>query len=157
MAKSINKVTIVGNLGADAQLQTSARGTSYCRFSVATQRYNPNSDAEPVTDWHNVTVFGRQAEFCGEVLKKGHLAFVEGRIEYYKYERDGDTRYGTSIVASDVVPMSRKDAPNSEQTGQNSQSNSFNDNQNKGNARQATPPSSQRDEAEGFVDDDIPF
>ena len=97
---SVNKVIIVGNLGKDPELKTTTSGTSVCNLSIATA-YKPK-EGEEKTEWHRVTVWGKTAENCAKYLKKGSSAYFEGRLETRKYEKDGQERYSTEIVADMV-------------------------------------------------------
>lgn len=95
---SVNKVIIVGNLGSDPDLRD-AKGTPVCTFSVATSEKRGERDE---TEWHRVTCFSKTAENCGRFLKKGRSVYVEGRIRTRQYEKDGEKRYVTEIVADRV-------------------------------------------------------
>src|SRR5688500_7456925 len=99
MSASLNRVTLIGNLGADPELK-SAGSTSVCNLSIATS-YKPK-DKEEITEWHRVTVFGKTAENCAKYLQKGRSVYVDGRLQTRSYEKDGIKRYSTDIVATDV-------------------------------------------------------
>lgn len=101
----INKVTLVGNLGRDPESRSLPSGQTVTKFSVATKEvWGDSGHRQEKTSWHNVSVFGKQAEACAQYLSKGRLVYVEGRIDYQEYEaRDGSgKRYRTEIVARDV-------------------------------------------------------
>ncbi len=89
----MNVVHIMGRLGGDPD--TFSAG---CKFSVATNR---KSKGEEVTDWHRVTVFGKQADFAAKYFKKGSLVIVTGEIHYSTYEKDGHQMRGVDIVVSE--------------------------------------------------------
>ena len=102
----VNKAIIVGNLGRDPEVRYLPSGQSVANFSVATsESFNDKSgNRQERTDWHNIVVYGKQAELCGQYLKKGRQVYVEGRISYREYEaKDGSgKRKVTDIVAMRV-------------------------------------------------------
>lgn len=103
---SVNKVILVGNLGKDPELRTTQSGKSYCKFSLATSESYTTQAGErrDNTEWHNIVVWGKQAEACSRFLQKGRSAYVEGRIQYRSWDGDdGQKRYITEINASKVV------------------------------------------------------
>jgi single-strand DNA-binding protein len=99
----VNKAIIIGNLGRDPEVRYLPSGQSVANFSVATsESFNDKSgNRQERTDWHNIVVYGKQAELCGQYLKKGRQVYVEGRISYREYEaKDGSgKRKVTEIVA----------------------------------------------------------
>jgi len=99
----VNKAIIIGNLGRDPEVRYLPSGQSVANFSVATsETFNDKSgNRQERTDWHNIVVYGKQAELCGQYLKKGRQVYVEGRISYREYEaKDGSgKRKVTEIVA----------------------------------------------------------
>jgi single-strand DNA-binding protein len=113
MAYSVNKVILLGNLGKDPELAYSGTGTAYCRFSLATNYGIKDKDGnwKNQTDWHNIVTFGKLAESCSQILKKGGKAYIEGRIQYDEYEKDNVKRKSISIIATDVVPIDRRESP----------------------------------------------
>ena len=113
MAYSVNKVILLGNLGKDPELAYSGTGTAYCRFSLATNYGIKDKDGnwKNQTDWHNIVTFGKLAESCSQILKKGGKAYIEGRIQYDEYEKDNVKRKSISIIATDVVPIDRRKSP----------------------------------------------
>ena len=90
----VNKVILVGRLGKDPECRTAQSGKNVCRFTMAT---DSGFGASKKTDWHNVVCFDKQADFCKNYLRKGSLIYVEGRISYGEYEKDGVKRYTTDI------------------------------------------------------------
>lgn len=102
MPPSINKVTLLGNLGGDPEVRNTQAGKPVCTFSVATSE--PAKDGrEPATTWHRVVVWDRLAELCGQYLSKGRQVYVEGRIQHRQWEdRDGQKQTTTEIVAREV-------------------------------------------------------
>ena len=103
---SVNKVLLIGNLGRDPEVRYLPSGNPVANFSIATsENYTDrNGSKQERTDWHNIVVYGKQAELCGQYLKKGRQVYVEGRISYRNYEaKDGSgKRYVTDIVAQRV-------------------------------------------------------
>lgn len=95
----MNRVTLQGRLGRDPELQTSAAGRNYVRFSVATNEW---VQGKSVTTWHNVVCFNKLAENLVKYCAKGRELTIDGKITYSKYEKDGETRYSTSIIANRI-------------------------------------------------------
>lgn len=102
----VNKVIVVGNLGADPELKTVTSGQSVARLSVATTESWMGKDGQrqEKTEWHRIVVWGRQAENCAKHLSKGRQVYVEGRLQTRKYEdaTSGQTKYTTEIIANNV-------------------------------------------------------
>jgi single-strand DNA-binding protein len=90
MSRSVNRITLIGNVGRDPDIQQTKNGTKVAHFSVATNRRAPaGSDEEERTDWHRLTLWNRQAQFAEDHIRTGDRVYVEGRMEYDSYERDG--------------------------------------------------------------------
>lgn len=109
MARGVNKVILVGRLGADPEVRYSANGTPIAQFNLATTERVPASDGnwEDRTEWHRIVVFGKTAENCGNYLSKGRLVYIEGRLQTRQWEdNQGQKRYTTEIVARDVQFLS---------------------------------------------------
>ena len=106
MARGINKVILVGNLGADPEVRYTAGGTAIASLSVATSEQwtdKQSGQKQERTEWHRVKLFGRLAEIAGEYLKKGRQVYVEGSLRTDKYtDKQGVERYTTDIIASDL-------------------------------------------------------
>ncbi|MBX2814041.1 MAG: single-stranded DNA-binding protein [Myxococcales bacterium] len=103
---SINKVFLIGNLGADPEVRYTANGSAVANFRIATsETWNDKSgERQERTEWHRIVVWGRQAEHCGEFLRKGRPVHVEGRIQSREWEdRDGQRRFTTEIIAQSVT------------------------------------------------------
>lgn len=101
----LNKVLLVGNLTRDPELKALPSGIKVCSFSLATNRVwkDQNGQRQEATDYHNVVVFGRQAETSSQYLKKGSNAMVEGRLQTRSWDgQDGKKQYRTEIVADRV-------------------------------------------------------
>jgi single-strand DNA-binding protein len=101
---SFNKVILVGNLGKDPEVRYTLDKKAVTTLSVATDARWKDAAGKPQerTDWHRVVVWGRQAELCGEHLKKGDRALYEGRLQTREYEKDGKKQYVTEVVAMTV-------------------------------------------------------
>lgn len=96
----LNKVMLIGRLGRDPERKTTQSGKSVCTFTLATDTgYGDNKK----TDWHNITVFDKIADNCAKYLHKGSPAYVEGRIAYDSYEKDGIKHTTTKIIANTVL------------------------------------------------------
>ena len=113
----VNKVILIGNLGADPEVRYSQNGTAVANFRVATtETWKKEGGKEELTEWHRVVTFGRLAEICGEYLSKGSKVYIEGRIQTRKWEdRDGNPRYTTEIVAREMKMLSPRGADGSGQ------------------------------------------
>jgi single-strand DNA-binding protein len=101
----INRVTLVGNLGADPELKTTPQGQKVAQLRVATTESYKDRDGnrQESTEWHTVVVWGNQAEACGKYLSKGRQVYVEGKLKTRKWtDKEGNDRYSTEVVASDV-------------------------------------------------------
>ncbi len=112
MARGLNKVLLIGNLGADPEIKYAPSGTAIANFNVATSenRKNRDGDWEEVTEWHRVVMFGRQAEICKDYLKKGSKIFIEGRLQTRSWEdQTGQKRYITEIVGNNMVMLDQKE------------------------------------------------
>lgn len=101
---SVNKVILVGHLGKDPEVRFTSTGSAVANFSMATSEVWNDRDGkrQERTDWHNIVVWGKQAESCGQYLAKGRQVYVEGSIRTRSYEKDGVKRYVTEIVAQRI-------------------------------------------------------
>ncbi len=149
MARGVNKVILVGNLGQDPEVKYMPSGQAVCNISIATtDSWNDKSSGEKQerTEWHRVVFFRRLAEIAGEYLRKGSQVYIEGRLQTRKWQdQSGADRYTTEIVANEMQMLGGRsgggsgfDAPPAEQEFSSSP------------AKSAPAP------AEEF-DDDIPF
>lgn len=99
---SVNKVILLGNLGADPELRYTNSGTAVANFRMATnERWSDkNGTAQERTEWHNIVAWGKLAEICGKYLKKGRSVYVEGRLQTRSWDdQAGNKRYTTEVVA----------------------------------------------------------
>jgi single-strand DNA-binding protein len=108
----LNLVQLIGNLGRDPEGRYLPNGTKVCTFSLAVNRRWTGSDGEPkeATDWFNVEAWGRLGEICHEYLAKGSLVYISGRLQTDRYEHEGNTRYFTKVIASQMQMLDRKEA-----------------------------------------------
>ena len=139
---SVNKVILVGNLGSDPELRYTPSGRAVANFSLATHEQWTGKDGEKGerTEWHKIVAWARLGEICGEYLSKGRQIYVEGRLQTRAWEdRDGNKRYTTEIVASDVQFLGTRDSSDSARP------------------RGTGSADFQGGPAQGPVDDDIPF
>jgi single-strand DNA-binding protein len=102
----INKVILVGNLGADPEMRYTADGTAVCKFRIATtERFKDRQgNMQERTEWHRVVAWRKLAEICGQYLSKGKQVYIEGKIQSNTWEQDGVKRYSYEIVA-DTMQM----------------------------------------------------
>lgn len=106
MARGVNKVILVGNLGRDPEVRYSANGQAVANVTLATSeswKDKNSGERQERTEWHRIVFFGRLAEIAGEYLKKGAQVYVEGRLQTRKWQdKDGNDRYTTEIVANEM-------------------------------------------------------
>ena len=106
MAGGVNKVILVGNLGADPDMRYTPSGQGVCELRIATSESwnDKNGQRQERTEWHRVVVWGKRAEVCSKYLSKGRQVYVEGRIQTRTYDdKDGNKRYTTEIKADRVT------------------------------------------------------
>jgi single-strand DNA-binding protein len=108
MAKSVNKVILVGNLGKDPEVKFTPQGTAVAKITVATSNsYKDKQSGEwkETTEWHNVVLWQRTAEIAGEYLKKGSKVYIEGRLQTRSWDdkTSGQKKYMTEVVANELV------------------------------------------------------
>ena len=108
---SLNKVMLIGNLGKDPEVRYTAGGTAVASFSLATsEKFKGKSgEWEEKTEWHNITLWARNAEVAGEYLSKGKSVYIEGRLQTRKWQdKEGKDRYTTEIVGEKMQMLSGK-------------------------------------------------
>lgn len=108
---SVNKVIIVGRMGRDPEMRYTPSGQPVAGFSVATDESYKGKDGQKVeaTEWHNVTAWGKQAEFIANYLSKGRLVYVEGKLKTEKYtDKAGVEKYTTKIIAERVQGLDKR-------------------------------------------------
>jgi len=115
----VNKVILIGNLGADPEVRYTQNGTAVANFRIATtETWKKEGEKEEQTEWHRIVTFARLAEICGEYLSKGSRVYIEGRLQTRKWEdRDGNPRYTTEIVAREMKMLSPRGAAEGGQAG----------------------------------------
>ena len=160
MARGVNKVILVGNLGNDPEMKYTASGLAIARISVATTdswKDKQTGEKQDRTEWHRVVFFGRQAEVAGEYLRKGSQVYLEGRLQTNKWQdQNGQDRYTTEIVVNDMQMLGGRGG----ETGSRPSGGSggFRNNpQSPPEQQPAQPAPAQTGTNNDFDDDDIPF
>ena len=147
MARGVNKVTLIGNLGNDPELRSTQSGSAVANITLATSeswRDKETQETKERVEWHRVIFFGRLAEVVNEYLRKGSQVYVEGRIQTRKWQdKDGNDRYTTEIVANEMQMLGSRGSNSESPTNQQSASTS--------------QPASQSAIVNEPFDDDIPF
>jgi single-strand DNA-binding protein len=146
---SLNRVLILGRLGADPELRYTASQYAVCSLRVATNDRKKNADGTWVdtTEWHSVSVFGKTAENCSKFLSKGRQVFVEGKLQTRKWQdSEGKDRYKTEIIANAVQFIGGGKGGESSERSSSSSFDSFDD----------APPAAMT-ETVSFDDDEVPF
>ncbi len=147
MARGINKVILVGNLGNDPDVKYTQSGMAVTRISLATTSVRKDRDGnnQERTEWHRVVFFGKLGEIAGEYLRKGSTVYVEGALKYDKYTgQDGVEKYSTDIVANEMQMLGGR-----QEGGEQRQK------QQRPSRQQAAPTA--RETIDDFSDDSIPF
>ena len=114
---SVNKVILIGNLGADPETRTMPSGDMVANFNLATSERWTGKDGtkEEKTEWHRIVAFRKLAEICNGYLFKGKQVYIEGRLQTRKWEdRDGNMRYTTEVVAGQMVMLGSRDSEGSQ-------------------------------------------
>ena len=107
---SLNRVTLIGHLGKDPEVKYLQNGTTVATASLATTEKWQAQDGEwkERTEWHNIVAYARAAEILGEYFKKGNLTYIEGKLHYRSWEKDGVKKYATEIVVFTIKNLSPK-------------------------------------------------
>ena len=108
---SVNKVVLVGHLGGDPETRFLPSGAAVANFNLATNESwkDTNGEFQDKTEWHRCVMFGKSAELAGELLKKGQLAYIEGKLQTRNWEdKDGVKRYTTEVVCDMFTMLGRK-------------------------------------------------
>lgn len=146
MARGVNKVILIGNLGRDPEIRYTQDGQAVVNFPMATTmewRDKSSGEKREKTEWHRIVAFRKLGEICGEYLSKGRQVYIEGRLQTRSWEQDGTTKYITEVVAADMQMLGSKGSDNS---GGYSAGPAYTD-----------EPETQSSSGGGAVDDDIPF
>ena len=170
MARGVNKVILVGNLGNDPDVKYTQGGMAITTLSVATTSVRKDRDGnqQEKTEWHRVKLFGKLGEIAGEYLRKGSQCYLEGRIEYGSYDKDGVKHYTTDIVADEMQMLGGGEGGQrggGEGGGYQQRSSGGGGSYGSGGDRQQRAPAQRRDPAPAKpanfddvpFDDDIPF
>ena len=163
MARGINKVILIGNLGRDPETRHTQSGSPVTNFSVATsEAWNDKAtnERQERTEWHNVVCFARLAEIAGEYLRKGSKVYIEGRLSTSSYERDGQTHYRTEVIAREMQMLDSRgggaDAPSGRSSGRSAAPPASRQPSSAANGAAPASRGSQDDAVDDF-EDDIPF
>lgn len=154
MARGVNKVILIGNLGNEPETKYTPSGAAITNISVATSeswKDKQTGEQQEKTEWHRVVFFGRLAEIAGEYLRKGSKVYIEGRLQTEKYtDKAGVERYATKIVANEMQMLDGANNGGGQQQAKpaQAQQQGFRDRP----AQQQAPT-----QQEAFTDDDIPF
>jgi single-strand DNA-binding protein len=149
MAKSLNKVMLIGNLGKDPELRYTTSGVAVATFTIATNESwkDQEGNLQERTEWHNIVAWRKLAEICGEWLKKGKKVYIEGRLQTRNYDdKNGVKKYVTEIVADDLIMLDGGGGMGARAAAANS---------NAGATDQFTAPGA--DAGGASKDDDLPF
>ncbi|WP_028567149.1 single-stranded DNA-binding protein [Salisaeta longa] len=162
MARGVNKVILIGNLGQDPDLRYTNSGTAVCNLRIATTESYKDKHGEwqDRTEWHTVVTWGRLAETCGEYLSKGRQVYVEGQLQTNSWEdRDGETQYRTEVRAREVLFLSGEGRSNGRSGGLPDQSRPDNFDQTQESRKQqgSSGGSGSQQEDSFEPDDDLPF
>ncbi|HEY8073554.1 MAG TPA: single-stranded DNA-binding protein [Labilithrix sp.] len=163
MAEGLNKVLLLGNLGADPELKVTQGGQSVLKLRLATTEsyLDRNNTRQERTEWHRVTLWGKRAEALSKFLQKGERIFVEGRIQTSSYEKDGEKRYSTEVVANNIILAGRGKGAGDEMGGGGGGGFERRPAPRDSGRQPSAPPSAapQQDDFQGDFagDDEIPF
>lgn len=153
MARGINKVILIGNLGADPEVRYMPNGGAVTNVTLATSeswKDKQSGEQHDRTEWHRVVFFNRLAEIAGEYLKKGSKIYIEGRLQTRKWQdKNGQDRYTTEIIAGEMQMLDSRAA------GAGSHAN--HDQESHGNYHQENASRAHTNSAPENFDDDIPF
>ncbi|WP_206861364.1 single-stranded DNA-binding protein [Lysobacter changpingensis] len=166
MARGINKVILVGNLGDDPETKYTQGGMAVTKARLATTsvRKDRDGNTQERTEWHRVTFFGKLGEIAGEYLRKGSQVYVEGSIRYDKYTgQDGVERYSTDIIADEMQMLGGRPGgeggggSRGEYRGGGGERSSRPPARQESAPRREAPPAKSSSFNDDFADDDIPF
>ena len=155
MARGVNKVILVGNLGNDPETKYTQGGMAITTLSLATTSVRKDKDGnqQERTEWHRVTFFGKLGEIAGEYLRKGSQCYIEGSIRYDKYtDKEGVEKYSTDIIADEMQMLGGRGEGRGESTERSERPTRSEPPQRRDNA-----PQSRQAPVDDFADDDIPF
>jgi single-strand DNA-binding protein len=157
MAKSVNKVILIGNLGKDPEIRYTPSGTAVATLALATNERYKDKDGnwQDKTEWHKVIAWQRLAEIAGEYLKKGRSVYIEGRLQTRSWEDKNthEKKYSTEIVAQDLVLLGGGQSQASGDEGGSSRSRGAS----AGGGNPMNQPAPDYEGATQITDEDIPF
>ena len=156
MAGSLNKVMLIGNLGADPEIRSFPNGGKLANLRIATSeswKDKQTGQQQDRTEWHRVVFYGKIAEIAGEYLRKGSQCYVEGRLQTREWEKDGVKRYTTEIVVDMQGALQLLGSRDESQEPRQQRTQGRNDQAARTPPRQQQPPQPDYDS----FDDDIPF
>lgn len=158
MARGVNKVILLGNLGNDPDVKYTQGGMAITTLSLATTSVRKDRDGnqQEKTEWHRVKLFGKLGEIAGEYLKKGRQVYIEGRLEYGSYEKDGVKQYTTDIIADEMQMLGGGGSERGDYAGGGGGDRAPRQAPQRRDAPAQRQPQSQPF-ADDFADDDIPF
>ena len=157
MARSVNKVTLIGNLGNDPEMKALPSGSQVANLSIATTdswRDKSSGEMQERTEWHRVVCFDRLAEICGQYLKRGSRVYMEGSLRTRSWEQDGQKRYTTEIVGREMMMLDGRG--DSDMSSQNPSPRPQNTSVAQPQPQPQQPPVSQP-MPDPNIDDEIPF
>jgi len=161
MARGINKVILVGNLGADPETRYTPSGTAITSIRVATSeswKDKQTGEQQERTEWHRVEFFARLAEIAGEYLKKGSQVYIEGKLRTDEYEKDGIKRWSTKIIADEMQMLGGRSGGAGEGAGFSGERRERGPARGPQSAPQRSAPSAPAAAQDSnFDDDEIPF
>jgi single-strand DNA-binding protein len=156
MARGVNKVILVGNLGADPETRYTASGSAVTNIRIATSeswKDKQTGENQERTEWHRIVFFSRLAEIAGEYLRKGSQVYIEGSLRTRKWQdQSGADRYSTEVVANEMQMLGSRGGENYDAPAQQSGFRDSGPPKKPAQAPAATPPAD-----DGFAEDDIPF
>jgi single-strand DNA-binding protein len=138
----VNKVIIIGHLGRDPEMKYTPSGVPVANFSIATSetwKDKNTGEKQEKTEWHRIVAWNRLAEICGEYLKKGSQVYLEGKLQTRSWDKDGETRYATEIVAQSMQMLGAKGGGSG------------------GEKAQSERPKAEPTYGGGYAEDEIPF
>jgi len=161
MARGINKVILIGNLGRDPEVRYTPNGGAISNVTVATSdswKDKQTGEMQERTEWHRIVFFGRLAEIAGEYLRKGSKVYVEGRLQTRKWQdKDGQERYTTEVVANDMQMLDSRSGGSAPYEGGSDKSQQGPERGADGAAPRSGNAAGEQGFADDGFDDDIPF
>lgn len=154
MAVGVNKVILIGRLGADPEVRYTTNGGAVANFNLATNEAwtDKSGQKQERTEWHRIVAWGKLGELCGQYLSKGRQAFVEGKLQTREWtDKDGGKRYTTEIVAQAIQFLGSPGADRGQGATQGGGLSDF------GSSQSNDFSSGRPEEGKGIADDEVPF